>query len=206
MKSPWSIDDYLNRFRLLKARCSTQVPEHELVVMATCGLDYSIRKKLDTQYFRDMEQLAYRVRQVEHLKVEKSRINKYHKKEKVACIEVDDYISDVGDDCSEEGEGSMAELKPGPPYMCKLLKPLNRKNPVETSNNDKFATRTYTFDITKCDEIFKLLVADGQIVVFIGLKTTYLEQRKKKGLCKYHNFLSHKTSQCVLFRDWFKKL
>jgi len=42
------IDDYLNRFRLLKARCFTPVPEHELVEMAVGGLDYSIRKKLDT--------------------------------------------------------------------------------------------------------------------------------------------------------------
>jgi len=39
-----AIDDYLNRFRLSKARCFTQVPEHELVEMATNGLDYSIRK------------------------------------------------------------------------------------------------------------------------------------------------------------------
>jgi len=44
-----SIDDYLNRFRFLKARCFTQVPEHELVEMAAGGLDYSIRKKLNTQ-------------------------------------------------------------------------------------------------------------------------------------------------------------
>lgn len=43
-----SIDDYLNRFLLLKTRCFTQVPEHELVKMADGGLDYSIRKKLDT--------------------------------------------------------------------------------------------------------------------------------------------------------------
>jgi len=42
-----SIGDYLNRFRLLKARCFTQVPEHELVEMAAGGLDYSIRKKLE---------------------------------------------------------------------------------------------------------------------------------------------------------------
>jgi len=49
-----SIDDYLNRFRSLKARCFTQVPEHELVEMAAGGLDYSIRKKLDTQHLRDM--------------------------------------------------------------------------------------------------------------------------------------------------------
>jgi len=59
-----SIDDYLNRFRLLKARCFTQVPKHELVEMVS-GLDYSIRKKLDTQHLRYMAQLADRVRHVE---------------------------------------------------------------------------------------------------------------------------------------------
>ena len=48
------IDDYLNRFHLLKARCFTQVPEHELVEMEARGLDFSIRKKLDPQYLRDM--------------------------------------------------------------------------------------------------------------------------------------------------------
>jgi len=41
-KTEKSIDDYLNRFRLLKARCFTQVLEHELVEMAAGGLDYSI--------------------------------------------------------------------------------------------------------------------------------------------------------------------
>ncbi|KAK2382413.1 hypothetical protein QL285_069949 [Trifolium repens] len=89
-KTPESIDDYLNRFRLLKARCFTQVPEHELVEMAAGGLDYSIRKKLDTQYLRDMAQLADRVRQVERLKAEKARNSKYHKKEKVAYVETND--------------------------------------------------------------------------------------------------------------------
>jgi hypothetical protein len=55
------IDDYLNRFRLLKARCFTMVREDELIKMDVGGLDYSIRKKLDTQYLRDMAQLADRV-------------------------------------------------------------------------------------------------------------------------------------------------
>lgn len=56
------INYYLNRFRLLKARYFTQVLEHELVEMAAGGLDYSIRKKLDTQYLKDMAQLDDRVR------------------------------------------------------------------------------------------------------------------------------------------------
>jgi len=41
-----SIHDYLNRFILLKTRCFTQVPEHELVKIAASGLDYSITKKI----------------------------------------------------------------------------------------------------------------------------------------------------------------
>jgi len=61
-QSTESVEDYLNRFILLETRCFTQVSERELVEMAAGGLDYSIRKKLDTQYLRDMAQLADRVR------------------------------------------------------------------------------------------------------------------------------------------------
>ena len=93
------IDDYLNRFRLLKARCFTRVPEHELVEMAAGGLDYSIRKKLDTQYLRDIAQLADRVRQVERLRDEKFRANK-NKKERVA------YVGVCQDDEYDENEPS----------------------------------------------------------------------------------------------------
>ncbi|KAK2363144.1 hypothetical protein QL285_088154 [Trifolium repens] len=105
-KTPESVDDYLNRFRLLKARCFTQVPEHELVEMAAGGLDYSIRKKLDTQHLRDMTQLADRVRQVERLKAEKARNSKYHKKEKVAYVETHDSDQeyDISYEDVEQGE------------------------------------------------------------------------------------------------------
>ena len=61
-RSTESVEDYVNRSRLLKARCFTQVPEQELVEMAVGSLDYSIRKIFDTQYLRDMAQLADRVR------------------------------------------------------------------------------------------------------------------------------------------------
>ncbi|WJX46260.1 hypothetical protein P8452_33079 [Trifolium repens] len=173
-KTPESIDDYLNRFRLLKAR--------------------------------DMAQLADRVRQVERLKAEKARNSKYHKKEKVAYVETHDSDQeyDVSYEDVEQGEIDLAELKPGPPYTCKLLKPSNGKNPVEPKN-DKYVSKTYTFDITKCDEIFDLLVTDGQIVVPKGVKIPPLDMRKKRSYCKYHNFLGHRTSQCVLFRDLVQK-
>ncbi|XP_050908838.1 uncharacterized protein LOC127122568 [Lathyrus oleraceus] len=161
------IDDYLNRFRFLKSRCFTIVPEHELVEMAAGGA------------------------------------NKNYKKDRIAYVEVEDEESEISNDPYglEEFEVDLAELKEAPPYACKLLTPSNGRNPVETEKNDGFPKKTYTFDVTKCDEIFDLLVKDSQMIVPPNTKIPPLEQQKKRGFCKYHNFLGHKTSQCFLFRD-----
>ncbi|XP_050874913.1 uncharacterized protein LOC127078509 [Lathyrus oleraceus] len=172
------IDDYLNRFRLLKSRCFTQVPEHELVEMAAGDLDYSIRKKLDTQYLRDMAQLADIVRQVERLKEEKARTNKgkrvayvdFRKDHEDSGLEVPDF---------DDTEIDLTELTQGPPYACKVLATSNGRYPVKPEKNDRFPKKTYTFDVTKCDEIFDLLVKDGQMIVPPGAKVPPLEQRKK---------------------------
>lgn len=170
-----SINDYLNKFRILKAKCFTQVPEHELVELTAGGLDYSTRNKFDTLYLRDMAQLADRVWQVKHLKAEKSRSSKYYKKEKVTYIKIDKIYQIYDTDCVEEGEVNLNELKLRSPYICKLLKPSNAKNPFKPSKNEKFVTKTYTFNVAKCDEIFDLLVYDGQIIVPRGLKTPSLK-------------------------------
>lgn len=103
--------------------------------MAACGLDYSIRKILDTKYLRDMAPLEDRVRQVIRLKDEKIRSIKYNKKEKVAHVETNAYLSDLVDKYVEEGEVHAEELNPGPSYICKLSTPSNGKNPVESSKN-----------------------------------------------------------------------
>jgi len=39
------------------------------------------------------------------------------------------------------------------------------------------------------------------VAISNSVKIPPLEQRKKRGYCKYHYFLGHKTSHCVLFRD-----
>lgn len=108
-----SKDDYLNRFRLLKARCFTEVLEHELVEMTAGSLNYSIRKKLDTQYLRDMAQLTDRVWQVECLKAEKAKANKNNRKDRIAYVELgDDEPETYGDQVDfDEGEIGLDELK-----------------------------------------------------------------------------------------------
>lgn len=157
------------------------MPEHELVEMAAYGLDYSIRNKLDTQYLRDMAQLSNRDRQVERLKAEKARASKNNRRERVAYVKIDEDSQEIYSDPIgfDECEIDLAELKQGTPYSCKVLAPSNGKNPVEIEKNDKFPKRTYTFYVTKCDEIFDLLVKDGQMIVPPGAKTPSLEQRKK---------------------------
>jgi hypothetical protein len=197
-----SINDYLNRFRLLKARCFTQVNEHELVEMAAGGLNYSIRKKPDTQHLRDMTQLADRVRHVERLRAEKAITQKYHKREKVAYIESNERNQefDIAFGNVKTKEVDIAELRPGPSYTCKSLRPSDGNNHVEPSN-ERYVPKTYTFDVIKCEEIYDLLVADGQVVAPKDLNIPPLKQHKKRVFCKYHNYLGHDTSRCSLFRD-----
>ncbi|XP_050909275.1 uncharacterized protein LOC127123057 [Lathyrus oleraceus] len=149
--------------------CFTQVTKCELVEMVVEGLDYSIRKKLDTRYLRDMAH-----RQLECLKEEKARANK---SKRVAYIE---FINDDEGSNNEpldfgENEIDLAELKQGSPYSCKVLASSNGKNPIEPEKNDKFPMKTYTFNVTKCDEIFDLLVKDGQMIMPSGAKMPPLE-------------------------------
>lgn len=145
--------------------------------------------------------MADSVRQVERLRAEKAITQKF-RREKVAYIYANenDQKFNIAYGGVEDGEVKFAELKPGLPDTCKVLRPSHWRNPVKTQN-DKYTPKTYTFDVTKCDEIFDILVADGQLAVPNGLKILPLEQHKKRGFCKYRNFLGHKTSHCVLFWD-----
>ncbi|XP_050890751.1 uncharacterized protein LOC127096187 [Lathyrus oleraceus] len=142
-----------------------------------------------------MAHLVDRVRQVESLEAEEVRVNK-GKKERVDFVNIkqNDLTSDVEYNHVEEIEVDVAEIKLDPSYVCKLLTSINGKN-------NKFPKKTYTFDMAICDEVFDLLVADGQVLVPQGGKVPPLEQRKKRGFCKYNNFLGHKTSQCFIFKD-----
>jgi len=112
-----------------------------------------------------MAQLEDRIQQVERLKAEKAKASKSRgKKEKVSYVDTNGNKQDfdVGWSPVEESKVNITELQLGPPFVCKLLKPSNEKNPEEPKN-DKFVSKTYTFDVTKCDKIFDLLVKEGII-------------------------------------------
>ncbi|XP_057418253.1 uncharacterized protein LOC130712434 [Lotus japonicus] len=118
------IDDYLIRFRHMETRCSTHVPEFELVKMAIGGLDYSIKKILVNDEFIDMTQLAHKVKRVEKLRLEKYEPEEVFQGEESSCIratqspEIDQDEIDQSDEDSgsDENEVNMAEFKPKSPY------------------------------------------------------------------------------------------
>lgn len=60
--------------------------------------------------------------------------------------------------------------------------------------------------MSKCDDIFDLLVKDGQIIIPQGLKDPPLEQKKKMGFFKFHNFLGHKNLNVFFLGIWCIKL
>ena len=114
--------------------------------------------------------MANIVWQVERLRAEKARTHKF-RREKVDYIDTNesDQEFDIAYEDVEDDEVIFSEIKHGPPYTCKLLRQSDGRNHVETLN-DKYTPEIYMFDVTKCDEIFDLLVADGQEVVPNGLK------------------------------------
>jgi len=86
-----------------------------------------------------MAQLANIFRHVEILKAENDRTSKYHKKENVSYVGSNgsDHEFNIDYDDVEDNEVNVAELKPGPPYTCKVLRPSDLKNHVEPKN-DKY--------------------------------------------------------------------
>lgn len=127
----------------------------------------------------------------------------------LAHVEVDkiEHVYDIEYDYVDEREDNLAQLKLWPPYVCKVLKPLNEKKLVEPTKNEKFVTKTYIFYVTKCDEIFDLMVSNSRIVVLKGLKTPPLEKkRKKKSFVNSIVFLVIRFLNVSFSRIWYKML
>lgn len=160
---------------------------------------------MDTQYLRDMAQLADRVRHIERMKAKKIKTGRYHKKEKVSYIVVEG-CSFNDKELIDKSEVNVAEHKPKPSYMCNVLKPSNGKNPTEAEKTDKYVAKTYTFDVSKCDEIFDLLVKDGQIIIPQGLKDPLYNRRRKGDYVNFIIFLVTKLISVFFSGIWCKWL
>ncbi|RYR61287.1 hypothetical protein Ahy_A04g018441 [Arachis hypogaea] len=121
-----------------------------------------MRRKLLNVHIPDLAHLAEKFRQVELMKKEKekyrseqrSRSKPFTRKEKVAYVTMESSEEEL----DFETEVDLAELKKGPPYVCSLLKKLSSN---ENSNDSKLKSeKKYSFNISKSDEIFDVLLKD----------------------------------------------
>jgi hypothetical protein len=59
----------------------------------------------------------------------------------------------------------------------------------------------FSFDITKVDKLFDLLLQQGQIKLSQFRTIPSAEELKRIKYCKWHNATSHDTNDCKIFRQ-----
>ncbi|CAL9000943.1 unnamed protein product [Prunus brigantina] len=200
--------DYLQRFKTCRNWCRTNLPEREFVKIAEEGLEFEYRKKFQGIEFRDMHDLINKVDRYASLlkeEVQKKAASKgtYYRNPVVSYAENDGPTEAEND----EVDMSSAEVNVDKPFICKgLVKTDNSRTKVPDA---KFATRetkAYTFDLTRAEAIFDLLLTEKKVKLSFGHKIPKPEELKGKTFCKYHSSWSHNTNNCVVLRDVIQKL
>ncbi|CAL9020684.1 unnamed protein product [Prunus brigantina] len=200
--------DYLQRFKTCRKWCRTNLPEREFVKMAEEGLEFEYRKKFQGIDFRDMHDLINKVDRYASLlkkEMQKKTASKgtYYRNPVVSYAETDGPTEAEKD----EVDMSSAEVSIDKPFICKgLVKADNSRTKIPDA---KFATReskAYTFDLTRAEAIFDLLLSEKKVKLSFGHKIPKPEELKGKTFCKYHSSWSHNTNNCVVLRDVIQKL
>jgi hypothetical protein len=174
-----SVESFVQRLRDVKNKCySLVLDDRQLANLAFQGLLPHLKDRYASQEFESMSHLVQRISDQDTRVLEpKKNWNK-----KVSFVdEVEDSDSD------EEPVIGFAEwVKNKRLISC----PFGQKEP------DKF-----TFDITKTDKIFDLLLQEGQIKLSPNHVIPSADELKKILYCKWHNATSHSTNECKVLRQ-----
>ena len=120
------------------------LPDGQLANLAFQGLLPQLKEKLGGQDFTDLSHLQHRASVQESRVLENRDFRERNGKRNVNFVEDSDSASE-----SEEAEVNVAEWVKGSkkPLVCSWLAP---KKPAQSKIK-------YTFDVSKCDQIFDLL-------------------------------------------------
>jgi hypothetical protein len=176
-------------FREVRNRCyNITIAEKDLPDLTFVGLTPYLRDKLDRQEFFNTNQLLQRVLPYEnHAKSSRFKDNATKDKEKHHI-----HFMDKEADDEEGNEIFIAEWvgKPGDkPISCSFLKP----------NGGQRGEIRYTFDVSKCDRLFDLLLWGGVIRLSEGHIIPSANILAKKTYCKSHDSYTHTTNECNYF-------
>jgi hypothetical protein len=169
------------------------ISDKDLADLAYLGLTPHLKEILEIHVFADVSQVLYRAlncesRAKESISFPKSSEQPRNKRH----VNVVEYSSESSDDKKEDmcvakwSWGSKSK-----PFICSSLKSASK------SRQDEMR---YTFDVAKSDSIFDYLLQARQIKLSSGHIMPSPEQLKKHAYFKWHNFYSHATNNCNIFR------
>ena len=84
--------------------------------------------------------------------------------------------------------------------MCASLKTVKKKEKLNMTSH-----KSYSFDITKADQVFEVLLRDKQIIFPKGKKMPFIGEIRNRNFCKFHQIVDHSSNNCVHFRDLIQK-
>jgi hypothetical protein len=172
-----TVAGFVQRSREVRNKCySLNLGDKQLVELSFQGLLPTLREKYASHDFESLSQLVSRVSQ----ETAKSYEPRRNFKKKVSYV---DYFD-------SEDEDSMIGLAEWVKGKKTVSCPFGNKEPEK-----------FSFDITKAEKIFDLLLQQGQIKLSQFHTTPSAEELKRMKYCKGHNATSHDTNDCKIFKQ-----
>jgi hypothetical protein len=188
------VSDYMRRFCDIRNKCySLTIGDRDLAELAFVGLSTTMKDCMEGQDFVDVNHL------LQHSLALEGRVNEYkaqsrfretNTKEKsvVNYVWKDSASDDDADICITEWVDTPRDKT----LACSFLKPSPGKR-----DDVKF-----TFDVTKCDKLFDLLMQNNVIRLSLSHVVPTAEQMTKGMYCKWHGTFSHNTNDCNYFHPF----
>ena len=154
-----------------------------------------MKDKLEGQEFLDVNQVLQKALAQENRarEVKQSSRFRYNKnKDKVipAVNTLECESDSASDDESDICVAEWIQTPKSKPFVCPALKPTPAKR----------EEIKYTFDVSKCDRIFDMLLQGKQIRLRGGHVIPSPEELGRKAYYKWHNSFSYATNDCNIFR------
>jgi hypothetical protein len=191
-KNNEGVGEYMRRFRDVRNKCyRLTIEEKDLAELAFTGLSLAPRDKMDGLDFTDLNQVLQRAMLYENRAKESRSYNRFKEisskeKPKVNCVDEASLDEEESEICVVE----WVDIPRDKLLACSFLRPsLGKKEEVK-----------FTFDVTKCDKLFDVLLQNKIIRLSEGHVVPPPGQMAKGKYCKWHGTFSHTTKKCNYFR------
>jgi hypothetical protein len=164
------------------------IAEKDLANLAFVGLTPYLRDKLDGQEFSDTNHLLQRALPYESCAKSsqfRDSANKDKEKHHINFVDEDANDEEGNEICIAEWDEKLRDK----PILCSFLKPKGGRR----------EEMRYTFDVSRCDRLFNLVLRGGVIQLTEGHIIPNTDILVKKTYCKWHDSYTHTTNECNYF-------